>query len=248
MAKKRMIDTRFWIDDYISNLDPIEKLLFLYFLTNPYTDICGIYEIPLKHIALETGLDKEMVTKILARFEKDGKIFYEKGWIGVKNFPKHQLDNPKVSKGIQAGFKEAPKFILKKLNIDYDSLSYLIKDNLIKDKDKGEETSLSSKYKFEPKDLELATLLKDKIIENTPSFKEPSNLTSWADVIRLMREQDQRTFEQIEIIILWCQQNDFWQANILSAKKLRKQFDTLVAQMKRDAKMQTNKKAKVAFV
>ena len=37
MAKTRIINTRFWIDDYTSNLDPIEKLLFLYFLTNTAT-------------------------------------------------------------------------------------------------------------------------------------------------------------------------------------------------------------------
>ena len=63
-----MINTRFWIDDYISHLDPTEKLMFLYFLTNPLTDICGVYEIPLKNIALDTGIDKEMVEKIIKRF------------------------------------------------------------------------------------------------------------------------------------------------------------------------------------
>ena len=30
MAKKRYISTTFWRDEYVSNLDPIEKLLFLY--------------------------------------------------------------------------------------------------------------------------------------------------------------------------------------------------------------------------
>ena len=120
-----MIDTRFWIDDYVSNLDPSEKLLFLYFLTNPYTDICGVYEIPLKHVALETGLDKEMVIKIVDRFSRDNKIFYENGWVAIKNFAKHQQNNPKVAKGIEIGLSKAPKELLDRLSIDYDSLSHL---------------------------------------------------------------------------------------------------------------------------
>lgn len=119
-----MINTRFWIDDYISNLDPSEKLLFLYFLTNPYTEICGIYELPLKHVAMETGLDKEMVVKILARFEKDKKIIYKNGWVGIYNFAKHQVDNPKVHRGIEIGLAKAPKEIVDRLSIGHDSLSH----------------------------------------------------------------------------------------------------------------------------
>lgn len=73
MAKQRMINTRFWEDGYTANLDPIEKLLFLYFLTNTSTNICGFYEIPLKKIASDTGLDKDMVLKIIKRFTDDKK-------------------------------------------------------------------------------------------------------------------------------------------------------------------------------
>lgn len=124
MAKFRMVNTRFWVDDYIANLDPIEKLLFLYFLTNPYTDICGVYEVPVKHIALETGLDKEMVLKIISRFEKDNRVYYESGWVAVVNFVKHQAKNPKVERGIEIGLSKAPKALLARLGIAYDSLSH----------------------------------------------------------------------------------------------------------------------------
>lgn len=125
MAKYRIVNTRFWIDDYTANLDPIEKLLFLYFLTNTSTDISGVYEIPLKNIALDTGIDKEMVEKILGRFARDGKIFYSNGWVGVKNFAKHQLDNPKVQQGIKNGLAKAPKEIIDSLASSIDSLSHL---------------------------------------------------------------------------------------------------------------------------
>lgn len=124
MAKLRVVNTRFWDDDYTANLDPIEKLLFLYFLTNTSTDICGIYEIPLKKVAMDTGIDKEMVQKILDRFAAEGKIFYFDGWVGIKNFIKHQSVNPKVMAGIRNGLAKAPKQIVDSLHIDVDSLSH----------------------------------------------------------------------------------------------------------------------------
>ena len=76
MAKNRMINTRFWNDDYASNLDPTEKLVFLYLLTNDRSTLAGIYELPKKIMAVETGIETEMVAKILSRFEDDGKINY----------------------------------------------------------------------------------------------------------------------------------------------------------------------------
>src|SRR3990167_9698107 len=112
MAKIRYINTRFWDDNYTSNLDPIEKLLFLYFLTNTSTNICGIYEIPLKKVAMDTGIEKDMVAKVMERFTKEQKIFYVNGWVGIKNFIKHQSLNPKVKLGIKIGLEAIPKDIL----------------------------------------------------------------------------------------------------------------------------------------
>lgn len=124
MAKERMINTKFWDDSYIVTLDPIEKLLYLYFLTNPLTNICGIYEIQLRRVAFDTGIDKDMVQKIIDRFMVDKKIYYIQGWLAIKNFAKHQRDNPKVKKGIEIALKEVPKIVIDSLSIDYDSLSH----------------------------------------------------------------------------------------------------------------------------
>jgi hypothetical protein len=120
MAKTRVVNTRFWVDDYTSNLDPIEKLLFLYFLTNPATEICGIYELPLKTVALDTGIDKDMVERILKRFAKDKKIYYSNGWVAIQNFVKHQSVNPTVLIGIKRGLENAPKDLKNKVGIDDD--------------------------------------------------------------------------------------------------------------------------------
>lgn len=118
MAKQRYINTRFWRDSYITELDPTEKLLFIYFLSNPDTNISGVYEIPLKIISADTGIDSEMVKKILKRFENDGRIKYEKGWIAIRNFTLHQTISPKIKIGIETELNNAPDFMINWLNIN----------------------------------------------------------------------------------------------------------------------------------
>lgn len=91
------------------------------------------------------------------------------------------------------------------------------------------------RHKYEICDMRLAELLFEKIRENNPGHKKP-NLEKWANDIRLMRERDERTEEQIEYLINWTQQHAFWHTNILSPGKLRKQFDKLVLQVKQENK------------
>ncbi len=107
MSKNRYINTKFWDDSYVINLDPIEKLLFLYLITNPLTSICGIYEVALRRVAFDTGIDSEMVKKILDRYENDGKMKYENGWLAIRNFIKHQKQSDKKEDKINIGIKLA---------------------------------------------------------------------------------------------------------------------------------------------
>lgn len=103
-----MVNTKFWDDNYVIKLDPTEKLLFLYFLTNPLTDASGVYEIAIKRVAFDTGIDQDMVSQILGRFGEGGKIFYLDGWIYIKNFSRHQVTNENMMKGVQRSLKQIP--------------------------------------------------------------------------------------------------------------------------------------------
>jgi hypothetical protein len=139
MAKNRYVDTKFWIDTYIINLDPIEKLLFLYSLTNPHTNIAGIYEISIRQIAFDTGIDKDMVEKIFLRFENDNKMLFMDGWLAITNFINYQKMNNNVIKGIEDNLKRVPLNImegfqrlskaLNYLNLNY-NINYNINSNL----------------------------------------------------------------------------------------------------------------------
>lgn len=113
MSKNTFFHTRFWQDSYISSLDPIEKLLFNYCLTSPFLSLSGIYEVPIKYIAVETGIENSMVTKILDRFEADNKIVYSNGWLCILNYPKYQSYNlPNVKKGLEKELSSVPEEIL----------------------------------------------------------------------------------------------------------------------------------------
>ena len=101
MAKNRMVNTRIWSDPRVLDLDPSEKLLWVYLITNDHTSICGIYELHSRIIAMETWFDKDMIDKILVRFTNDKKIRRYKNRIHLIKFTEHQANNPSVQKWIE---------------------------------------------------------------------------------------------------------------------------------------------------
>lgn len=72
---------------------------------------------------------------------------------------------------------------------------------------------------------DLCELLANLIVEN--GSKRPNVSDKWRRECRLLIDRDERTPDHIEIIIRWCQEDSFWNRNILSMDKLRKQFDRL---------------------
>ncbi len=106
-------------------LDPSEKLLFLYLLTNPLTSICGVYEISLQRIAFDTGFEQDTVNRILQRFEHDKRCIYRDGWLAMRNWLKHQTDSPKVQKGIQVQMEKVPGILQKYVGYPIGRISHL---------------------------------------------------------------------------------------------------------------------------
>jgi len=115
MATYRYISTGFWDDEWIQTLDPSEKLLYLYLMTNPLTNIAGVYQITVRRMCFDTGFNSDTVGHILSKFEKAKKVFYYKGWIILPTWPKHQKyeSRSKIKTGIDAVIKDLPEEILK---------------------------------------------------------------------------------------------------------------------------------------
>ena len=94
----------------------------------------------------------------------------------------------------------------------------------------GEKPEHTSNSKFLDTDLELAETIFNRILIAAPKTKPP-NLNTWANTIRLMRERDGNSLEEIERVFIFANNSDFWKPNILSVSKLREKFPTLHAQM-----------------
>jgi hypothetical protein len=155
MSKKRYVNTVFWDDAYITNLDPSEKLIFIYLLTNPCTNIAGVYQIPLKRIALDTGIDRDMCSKIIDRFQSDGKILYIDGWIAIKNFIKHQnFNSPMVKSGIERELTDSPDslktFIGYHINGEIYGIDTILNSDISKGISQGKGQSQSNRSVFKP--------------------------------------------------------------------------------------------------
>ena len=109
MSKQRLVDTFFWDDTYVVGLDPLEKLLFLYLLTSPHSNISGVYEVSKRALVYHTGLSEESLTVMLQRLERDGKILYLNSWVAIKNFIKHQATGSvQVCQGILRELARVP--------------------------------------------------------------------------------------------------------------------------------------------
>lgn len=149
MSKLRSVNTHFWNDNYIIDLDPIEKLLFLYLLTNPNTNMLGIYELHVRKIAFETGIDKDMVLKIFDRFTEANKVKYVDGYVILQNFLKNQSFNGNMQTSAVKSWNELP------LDIRKDRFTEPILKGL-KAFAKGSEPIAEIEYEYE-RELEVET-------------------------------------------------------------------------------------------
>lgn len=78
----------------------------------------------------------------------------------------------------------------------------------------------------------LLDLLDSELTKNGVSKLPKRNKTN-RDAMRLLLDRDGRTEQQVEAAIRWCQSDEFWRGNILSASKLREKYEQLRAQASR---------------
>ncbi|WP_434284592.1 DnaD domain-containing protein [Clostridium botulinum] len=95
MAKYRQLHTQFWSDGFVLDLTPEEKYFYLYLMSNTKTSQCGVYELPLRVIEMETGYNRETVIKLIKRFIAYKKIKYDEETkeIMIFNWVKYNVPN-----------------------------------------------------------------------------------------------------------------------------------------------------------
>lgn len=131
MAKERIVNVRFWRDNYIVSLRPDARLLFLWAITNPATELCGAYETPLPAIEAETGIKRKRIVEIFDQFEADGRMLYRNGWVIVKNFAKHQHGtSTNIKAAIARTLNDCPDWVKDTVSNGIDTRSHLNLDSV----------------------------------------------------------------------------------------------------------------------
>jgi hypothetical protein len=88
--------------------------------------------------------------------------------------------------------------------------------------------------KPDPEIARLCDLLAELIVSNDPKAKPQPQSARWLKEMRLLVRKDRGgDLDEVERVLRWSQHDSFWQSNILSPAKLRKQFSALAIQSQR---------------
>ncbi len=186
------------------------------------------------------GLQRLFEAGRIVRYGVDGRDFFE-----IVNWKRHQrIDKPAVPRLPSAGAENAV------IRETLATVSRDVRDTLApgtgEQGNRGTEEQGTGEQSFSseiadaitrPDVQHLLDLLDSEIVAN--GGKPTGHTKRNQDAMRLLLDRDGRTVEQVEACIRWCQQNEFWRSNILSASKLRDQYDRLRLQAQQQGQQQT---------
>lgn len=196
------------------------KAIFEYQNGGIEQELSGASEMAFTFIKQQLDRNHERYELICERNRRNGAKGGRPKSISQKELKSKNPDIPKKPNGL-SGNPDIPK----KPDTDNDSDS---------ENDTDTDTDIEDKnvaYFY------LAELLYELHQKEDIKFEKPlSHRQTWANDIRLLFN-DGRSKEDIESVIRWCQQPGcFWYSNIISGKKLRKQFDTMFSKMNQEIK------------
>ena len=124
---KRMVDTELWNDEeIIETFTAEDRYFWLYLLTNPHNDICGVLKNSPALIARDMGYHKDCIVNLIYRFEHIHKLIYvdkETKEILILNWYKHNwTKSPKIITLVEIQLKKTKserikEFLRKRIDI-----------------------------------------------------------------------------------------------------------------------------------
>ena len=259
MSRYTTVESFIWHDEKFRSLPEDARTVFLYLLTCPHGNMCGIFYLPDLYAASDLQWDVERYRKAIDTLCDTLLIAKDKDIIWIKNYLKHNpIKGPKQINGavnrlmtlpdtklIGPFMKNLEKHLLeddvklfkelytKPYEYPSDTLSdtpSIADTDTDTDTDTETDNNVDKKFADESIPMKLAMHLKKEILNQDPSTKVPDDLTNWATEADRMIRLDKRDPEEAAYLITWAQNDSFWQANILSMAKFRKQYDTLKRQ------------------
>lgn len=253
MARIRTVKPEFWRDAKLLKCSRDARLLLIGLLN--FSDDYGRMVYDPDQIKLDVfPLDNDLnVENLIGELTKQGILLIyqveDRAYLLVRNFVKHQKVDKRTESKLPAppevstesprvapttpGFHRVPPNPAESHGVPTSSAeSPRTPSTEGKGKEgkgtEGNTTAPPRKVGGTPEDEALARKMFAAIKVVVPTAKEPT-WASWANAVRLMREQDDRTHEQIWTTFDWANRDSFWRVNILSPATLREKWDKLEA-------------------
>ena len=108
MEIRRYLNTRLWRDSWFESLNANEKFVYIYLLTNPSTNMLGIYNLSIRRIAYDCNLNEQTTRRCIKKLEEALKIIYCKGYIIIPDWISQNAMNPSMKQSAMKDFDKLP--------------------------------------------------------------------------------------------------------------------------------------------
>lgn len=203
----------------------------------PYTEemLATIFRRPINTVRLA-----------LSTFEKYGMIVTLHNAITIPNWEKHQqietFDKIKEqNKARQKAYRERQKMLLEENSTKKDNVTLLVTESNVTVTQENKIENKNNKFKYIcPESIELCELLINYCKRDNPNFSKKTDIiNTWTNDIGKIHSLDNYSWDDIKIVIDFAKNDGFWNSNIMSGDKLRKQMDQLYVKAKNS--LQTTK-------
>lgn len=106
------VHTRFWSNSDIQTLSDQAKLLALYLLTGPHTNMLGCFRLPIGYVAEDLNWSSETVSKRFTELFQKGFITRDEtsAWVLIPRFLEwNPIENPNQAKSLRKLFDQVPE-------------------------------------------------------------------------------------------------------------------------------------------
>ena len=236
------VDTAVWKHYVFKSLSDDAKLLFLYLKTCGHGNMIGCFHLPIMYICADLKWTDKKVKQTLTKLSDNGFVSVDLDVEFIllpKHLEKHPLQNDNQVTGARNLILDIPSsFSYLNEIIDIFNSQERVKEPLTNCQQRvtnsvsvSESVSVTKdnkrQNKYSDDDFRLSKSIFGKLKELNPNHKEP-NLEKWANEIRLIRERDKNSLDEIMRLFTFANNHHFWKKNILSPANLRKHWDRLI--------------------
>jgi hypothetical protein len=241
-------ETFYFQHDYHARKDPKCQALISLYGVGAYGTYWSLIEIMheqggkikkfpalLDGLSFELRTEKELLSKQIEAMlhelqllvEDDNYIWSERVLDNIKIIEAKRMLRVEAGKlgGIKSGISRLER------SIERSKTKQGLKQNEANEPKKRKENKIKEiLFLSDSDEIRLSEFLFSLIAARDPQFKKP-NFQKWAEHIDRLIRIDKRSAQDIEDVITWCQNDSFWQNNILSTNKLRDKFTQLTLKM-----------------